>query len=528
MKTILDPELCWRVLLTLGHFLWQGALIALIAAAVAWMLRRASARARYGAWVVALLLMTLCPVATFVQLSRMAEDPPVLAAPPEQASAPPFAPPVPLVATPLEPRAVEAPVPVAAPAVVAAPPAAAASGAGVDWKRYAPHLTTFYLLGVALMLGRLLLALNGATRLRRVSEAVTDPAILAVIARGSRAMRLRCAPSVAFCRQVAVPTVAGLLRPVILLPVAFASGLSPRQVEAILIHELEHIRRHDFLVNLFQRVAEAALFFHPAVWLVSRRIRIEREHGCDDAVVAAGCEPMCYAESLVAQAEQALATRAGRCTAAAAALYAHGGSDDLRGRVARILRIPAAGEVRLRVWPLALMAVLAASGVAIWAATKGPEPTPKQRIGIYLVTGGPEDVRFDKAPLAELTLADEPLISQDDIHQYDWESHTIRLKTQAAADRVLRPTTSKVPAENYGGAFVLVRRRAAALQRSEGVGGKLPPCRRAGHPHRPHGRAVSTHVCDPDLFSHARQPRSPRRCQAQEGVAGFAADAEGW
>ncbi|MCX6879652.1 MAG: efflux RND transporter permease subunit [Verrucomicrobia bacterium] len=62
MKTILDPELCWRVLLTLGHFLWQGAAIALTAAAAAWLLRRALARARYGVWTAALLLMTLCPL----------------------------------------------------------------------------------------------------------------------------------------------------------------------------------------------------------------------------------------------------------------------------------------------------------------------------------------------------------------------------------------------------------------------------------------------------------------------------------
>jgi hypothetical protein len=222
-----------------------------------------------------------------------------------------------------------------------------------------------------------------------------------------------------------VPTVVGLFRPAILLPVAFASGLSLGQVEAILIHELEHIRRHDFLVNLFQRVAEAALFFHPAVWLVSRRIRIEREHCCDDAAVAAGCEPMSYAESLVAQAEQALATRAGRCTAAAVAMYAHGGSDDLRGRVSRILRSPTVGEVRLSVRPFALMAVLAASSVAIWAATKGIEPSVftkaemrtqnvekrrksalKHSIGIYRITGTPKDVgSLDKIPLADLTLA---------------------------------------------------------------------------------------------------------------------------
>jgi hypothetical protein len=231
---------------------------------------------------------------------------------------------------------------------------------------------TAYLLGVTLMLGRLALALGGAGRLRRVSEPVTDPSLLAMIARRSRAMRLRVVPAAALCREVVVPTVIGVLRPMILLPVTFATSLSPGQVEFILVHELEHIRRCDCLVNLIQRVAEAALFFHPAIWLVTRRIRIERENCCDDAVVATGCEPRAYAESLVALAEGALAARAGRC---AAGLCADGGSGDLSGRVARILKVPAGKEVhRLRFRPLALMALMAIAAATIRAVGDGPPP----------------------------------------------------------------------------------------------------------------------------------------------------------
>ena len=84
---------------------------------------------------------------------------------------------------------------------------------------------------------------------------------------------------------VEIPIVAGWLTPVILLPVSILAELSPQQLEAILAHELAHIRRHDYLVNLLQTVAETLLFYHPAVWWVSRRIRIEREHCCDDAAV---------------------------------------------------------------------------------------------------------------------------------------------------------------------------------------------------------------------------------------------------
>ena len=85
----------------------------------------------------------------------------------------------------------------------------------------------------------------------------------------------------------------------------------------------------------------------------------------------------------------------------------------------------------------------------------GTKPASKHTIGVYLVTSIPK-VRLDKAPLADLALAAEPLVTHDDIYQYDWESHTIRLKTQAAADRILNPASPGTPSSRFGGAFVLV------------------------------------------------------------------------
>jgi beta-lactamase regulating signal transducer with metallopeptidase domain len=80
--------------------------------------------------------------------------------------------------------------------------------------------------------------------------------------------------------------VIGWLKPAILLPVGCMAGMSLLQIEAILAHELAHIRRHDYLVSLFQSVVETLLFYHPAVWWVSSQIRREREHCCDDLAVA--------------------------------------------------------------------------------------------------------------------------------------------------------------------------------------------------------------------------------------------------
>ncbi len=96
-----------------------------------------------------------------------------------------------------------------------------------------------------------------------------------------------------------IPMVVGVFRPVILLPIATFLGLSQRQLEAILIHELAHVRRYDNLVNLFQRFAETILFFHPVIWWISGCIREERERCCDDVVIGHSDRKV-YAEALVA------------------------------------------------------------------------------------------------------------------------------------------------------------------------------------------------------------------------------------
>ncbi len=102
------------------------------------------------------------------------------------------------------------------------------------------------------------------------------------------------------------------MEPAILLPAALASGLSPDQLQAILAHELAHIRRFDLMVNLLQRLAEAVLFFHPAVWFVSRLVSIEREVVADDTVLAAGWPRVHYADALVRMAELSSTLRSTR------------------------------------------------------------------------------------------------------------------------------------------------------------------------------------------------------------------------
>jgi bla regulator protein BlaR1 len=99
--------------------------------------------------------------------------------------------------------------------------------------------------------------------------------------------------------KVNVPLVIGFFKPVVLFPISLATQLDPKQVEAILIHELSHIRRNDYLINLVKTFIETILFFNPFVWLTTKLIHIEREHACDDLVVKATGTPLTYAHALL-------------------------------------------------------------------------------------------------------------------------------------------------------------------------------------------------------------------------------------
>ena len=344
---LVDSAFCLRLVLALGHFLWQAAAVALLAAVAAAMLRRASAQLRYVVLLAALLLIAACPPVTFWLLASP-ERPAVPAEAPHEVQPAPHAAESAGMHEPAESTIEHVPPADAAEShadssvAAASPsdPSQPTQSAGANWRswqNFAPHLTLAYLIGVAAMLVRLALGLHGGQRLRKASQPVEDLPLLSALSRKARLIGLHFTPAVAYCRGVMVPTVIGVLRPTIVLPVSFASGLTAEQVEAILTHELAHIRRYDHLVNLLQRIIEAAFFFHPAVWLLSRQIRAEREHCCDDAVVAAGGKALSYAASLVHLAEASLAGRAASRLVSAAALGAAGKPSHRRRRVLRLL-----------------------------------------------------------------------------------------------------------------------------------------------------------------------------------------------
>jgi beta-lactamase regulating signal transducer with metallopeptidase domain len=276
---------------TLIHFLWQGALVALMLALARVALKCRTANLRYLASCAAMLLMLALPGITFVTLSSIVHGTQVvmtdLPAPPKQTvktdslkselgddslifgglnQSP----------TPTSPR----------------------------WKLrevfsgVAPWLTSLWLAGVMLLSLRML---GGWVYARRLKSYGTGPLPdewrlrFAELCRNIRVLRpVRLLESAA----VQVPTVIGWLRPVVLIPASALVGLAPRQLEAVIAHELAHIRRCDYLINLLQTAVEILLFYHPAVWWVSREIRQEREHCCDDVAVEVCGDALIYARAL--------------------------------------------------------------------------------------------------------------------------------------------------------------------------------------------------------------------------------------
>jgi uncharacterized protein (TIGR03435 family) len=172
------------------------------------------------------------------------------------------------------------------------------AGAGTAMRQWMPGLVAAWLLGVTALLVRLAGGLWRVRALRRATRALPDSEWQAACDRVARALGVRRRVRVADATFVDGPVVIGWLRPVVLLPVAAVSGLTPQQIEAILAHELAHVRRHDAVVNACQTAAETLLFYHPAVWWASARIREEREHCCDDVALSVSGDPVGYASAL--------------------------------------------------------------------------------------------------------------------------------------------------------------------------------------------------------------------------------------
>src|SRR6266478_2040572 len=275
----LSPDVLRTLGWTLLHFLWQGAGLAALFAVAAAACRSASAR--YALAVGALVLMLMSPVVTFTWLRTQAN---------------------PAVRTGAEGALTWAGTPTQNATALSGSRASVAES-GTEQPMAMLWLVEAWFLGVLLLSLRTAGGLILIERMRRKEIKRVGEELYARCLALQRRMGIERFIQYCECHRLDAPAVLGWFRPVVLLPVRALTGLTEAQIEAVIAHELAHIRRLDCFVNLFQIATETLLFYHPAVWWVSQRIRAERENCCDDEAIAICGDAVNYARALTMMEE---------------------------------------------------------------------------------------------------------------------------------------------------------------------------------------------------------------------------------
>jgi len=366
VRTPLAAALGW----TLFHTLWEGAVVAAVLFAALYFAR--SARSRYAASCIAMLaILAGFGITLFLLL-------------------------------PDHPRTTIT-------MVHALPPAPPADSgwmpevsARLRMDDVLPWLTPFWFAGVILFHLRSLTGWIAARRLRQRGSCLAPAQWQQRLSELQASLRVSAPVLLLESCLAEVPVVIGWLRPVILLPVGLLTGMPVNQIEAILLHELAHIRRRDYLVNLVQVAVESLLFYHPAIWWISGTVRAERENCCDDLVVAASGDAREYATALTALEEN-------RWAANEMALAATGGN--LMKRIRRLLDPSTLREgPRTFLTPVlsaGILTITAALALTAWQTAPAPPravapilPTARPAVLVAQAAPAPAQTRSAPAPQA--------------------------------------------------------------------------------------------------------------------------------
>lgn len=322
----------WTLALTdtLLHFVWQGALIGVGTVAVLNGLRPARAATRYAVLCVALALLVAAPIATLVAL-------------------------------------------VLAPSVsgAAAHVLVVRTALSLTLSRAPGVVLPLWVVGVCVCGVRVLVGYRYVVALRAGAQTAAGR-VLDTVRTLEQRMHVRRRVQVLVAAVGGGPSMIGWLRPVLLIPAAVISGLTPEQLETIIAHEMAHVRRHDYLVNLVQLVVETLLFYHPVTWWLSARLREERELCCDDVVVETCGDAVVYARAL-AEAERRRVVLGGPIGVLGA------GDGPLMYRIRRLLGLDAPRRRSPTMIPV--LALLVACALVACVATAVDAPRLESRIG---------------------------------------------------------------------------------------------------------------------------------------------------
>lgn len=198
---------------------------------------------------------------------------------------------------------------------------------------FLPYLSLTWIMITFVLAVKLFIELYNVNQLPKTGTSPADPALEARFHQLVEEVKLKCTPQILISLKNDVPMAIGWVKPVVLIPITMLSGLTPAQLDMLILHELAHIRRHDYLVNFIQTLVEIFLFFHPGVRWVSKQMRNEREYCSDDIAVQHCGNPVAYAHTLADTASICDSHR--NHSIPAMAMAASGG--DLKQRVIRLI-----------------------------------------------------------------------------------------------------------------------------------------------------------------------------------------------
>lgn len=327
---------------TLLHAVWQGFAFVLIAAIVLYALRKRPSYGRYWVGISTMTLQLITSVVTF--------------------------------AVYYQPYTASAVVPKIVPSAHYLASQLAYAQVALPWYKqvllflqiHLDSIVLFWGIGASVLLIRLVGSWVYVQQLRAEGIRLTEPRVQSLFRRIADTLQVRQTVHLFESVRVNTPMVIGFVKPVVLLPVGLVTGLTTKQIEAVLAHELAHVKRYDYLVNLLQSLVEVVYFFHPALWWLSVRVREEREHCCDDIAIQVCGDKIALVKALAEVASF-------RSTPVLAMAFASK-KGVLLNRVQRILGVSARPSTSNGNLAGVLLVILLTLGVSVYAFQQDEKP----------------------------------------------------------------------------------------------------------------------------------------------------------
>ncbi len=300
---------------------------------------------------------------------------------------------------------------------------------------HALFIVSVWLLCLSFQLFRLLAGLGRLKQIRKEGQVITEDRWIGLISELSARLGIRRSVVLVESLAIAVPAAIGMLKPVILVPAGMLAGMPADQVETILLHELAHIRRGDYWINLLLHITDALFFFNPALRWLSGQIRREREACCDDMVLLHTPDRTAYLEALVAFKERMVGART--------EAYAVRLTGEKNPLLSRVLRMLTKENKTLNTMEKTILSMGLAAVITIGLLSMKPAPAPAA-------------VPKPQSPASHVTVSEMRLTSAPD-------------PTPAVPVTAAQPTPSSAPSQNTSTAAVLPQRQTTASRQADRV-----------------------------------------------------------